>query len=163
VRKINQEYLRSVLFGVEDSLVSTTGLVAGLGVGTSDKKVVILGGVVAIIVEAVSMGAGEYLSEDAVHELDKMKRHRDNPIKSGVLMLISYSLAGLLPLLPVLVFDYPAALVASILSALAGLFLLGYIKGRILKTSPWKGSLKIMTVGGLAAGIGILAGFVLSI
>ncbi len=163
MKHINQEYLRSALFGIEDSLVSTTGLIAGLSVGTSDNKLVLLGGTVAIIVEAVSMGASEYISSDAVQDLDKLKRHGDEPLKSGLLMLVSYAIAGLVPLLPVVFLGYPGALILSIVLALIGLFLLGYAKGRLLGISPWRGSFKILIVGGLATGIGVLAGLAFSV
>src|SRR3989344_5011437 len=132
MRTFNQEYLRSVLFGLEDSLVSTTGLIAGLSVGANDKNVVVLGAVVAIAIEAVSMGAGEYLSDDAVQELEKIKRHRDNPAISGLLMLLSYLGAGMIPFLPVLIFGYPASLLVSVIVALIGLFVLGFVKGKLI-------------------------------
>lgn len=160
---IKREYLRSVIFGTEDSLVSTTGLIAGLGVGADSKRIVILGGIVAIIVEAVSMGAGEYLSDDAVSELDKIKRSEGKPLISGLLMFSSYLLAGLVPLLPVALINYPTSLWFSVAFALAGLFLLGYLKGRILHTSPLKGGLKILIIGGIATAFGILAGVIFQI
>ena len=155
---IDREYLRSIIFGIEDSLVSTTGLVAGLSVGADDKRIVILGGTVAIVIEAVSMGAGEYLSDDAIQELDKLKRHRDKPLVSGTLMLISYLLAGLIPLVPIIFLSFPASIYYSVVFALAGLFLLGFAKGQLLHTSPLRGGLKILIVGGLATGLGILVG-----
>jgi VIT1/CCC1 family predicted Fe2+/Mn2+ transporter len=158
VKAANLEYLRSIIFGIEDSLVSTTGLVAGLSVGAADKRIVILGGAVAIAIEAVSMGAGEYLSDDAVQEVEKIKRNRDKPLISGFLMLVSYLGAGLIPLAPVLVFEYPQSVYYSVLLALAGLFTLGYLKGKILHTSPFRGGLKILIVGGLATGLGVLVG-----
>lgn len=157
---IKREYLRSVIFGTEDSLVSTTGLIAGLGVGADSKRIVLLGGLVAIIVEAVSMGAGEYLSDDAVSELDKIKRTRERPYLSGLLMFVSYLLAGMIPLLPVIVLSYPLSIAFSVSFALAGLFLLGFFKGRILKTSPFKGGLKILVIGGIATAIGLIVGSV---
>lgn len=157
MKLIDREYLRSILFGVEDSLVSTTGLIAGLSVGSDDKKIVILGGLVAIAIEASSMGAGEYLSDDAVQDLDKLKRH-DKPLISGFLMFASYLLAGLVPLVPVLLLPYPASISFSIAFALVGLFLLGYIKGRLLRSRPFKSGLKILIVGGIATGLGILIG-----
>src|SRR3989344_4796352 len=120
----NREYLRSTVFGVEDSLVSTTGLIAGLSVGSNDKEIVILGAVVAIVIEAVSMGAGEYLSDDAVQELDKLKTHRDNPLVSGALMFTSYLLAGFIPLLPVIFLEYPSSVLLAVILAFSGLFLL---------------------------------------
>jgi VIT1/CCC1 family predicted Fe2+/Mn2+ transporter len=160
MKPINREYLRSVLFGIENSLISTVGLIAGISVGTTDKQVVVLGATVAIVIEAVAMGVGEYLSDDAVQELDKIKRHPDNPLFSGLFMMVSGSLAGLIPLIPVLFFDYPTSLFASIISALVALFLLGYIKGRVLNTNPFKGGFKILIVGGLATVVGVIVGLV---
>ena len=98
---INREYLRSVMFGVEDSLVSTTGLIAGISIGANNSHITLLAGIVAVTIEALSMGIGEYLSDDAVEELDKIKRHEDAPLKSGLLMFISYLCAGAIPLLEI--------------------------------------------------------------
>jgi len=120
--------------------------------------VVLLGGIVAIIVEATSMGAGEYLSDSAVAELDKMKRPPENPAISGLLMCFSYLFAGMIPLAPVLFIEYPVSLWFSVAFALAGLFMLGFLKGRLLKTSPLKGGLKILIVGGIATIFGIVVG-----
>src|SRR3989344_5308176 len=143
MKTIHQEYLRSTLFGIENSLISTVGLIAGMSVGVSDKNVVILGASVAIAIEAVAMGVGEYLSDDAVQDLDKIKRHKDNPLLSGLLMMGAGSIAGLVPLTPVLVLDYPSSLYASVIGALIVLFLLGYIKARILHTNSFKSGLKV--------------------
>jgi VIT1/CCC1 family predicted Fe2+/Mn2+ transporter len=151
------------MFGIEDSLVSTTGLIAGMGVGTHDKKIAVLGGIIAIVIEAVSMGAGEYLSDDAIQELDKLKRHRDKPLASGFIMFASYLLAGLVPLLPVMIFQYPESLIISVALALSTLLFLGYLKGRILKTPAWRGAVKILVVGGLATAIGVCVGLVFRI
>ena len=155
---INREYLRSIIFGIEDSLVSTTGLVAGLSIGAENKKVVLLGGIVAIAVESISMGAGEYLSDDAVEELDKLKRQREDPLTSGLLMFVSYLLAGMVPLTPIIFLSYPTSLWAGVILALLGLFILGFAKGRVLKTNPLRGGLKILIVGGLATLLGIFVG-----
>jgi len=160
---IDQEYLRSIIFGIEDSLVSTTGLVVGLSVGADDKRIVILGGAVAIAIEAVSMGAGEYLSDDAIQELDKLKRHRDKPLVSGALMLISYLLAGLVPLVPAVLLEFPASIYYSVVFALAGLFLLGFLKGKVVHTNPLRGGMKILIVGGLATALGVLVGLAFKI
>lgn len=159
----NPEYARSVIFGIEDSLVSTTGLVAGLSVGSADRRIVILGGAVAIAIEALSMGAGEYLAEDAVHEVDGRKIHKDKPQVSGLLMFASYILAGLVPLSPVVFLGYPGSVYISVLVALLGLFFLGFIKGKVLSTNPLRGGFKILVVGGLATFIGVAVGMLFKI
>jgi VIT1/CCC1 family predicted Fe2+/Mn2+ transporter len=163
MRLLNREYLRSVVFGIEDSLVSTTGLITGLSVGSDDKSVVVLGGVIAICIEAVSMGAGEYLSDDAVRDLDKISRHNERPLISGLLMFVSYLLAGFVPLLPILLLPLTTAIYLSIVLALVGLFSLGFAKGKILHTSPTRGAVKILIVGGLATGLGVAVGFLFKI
>ncbi len=159
----NKEYLRSVMFGIEDSLVSTTGLIAGIAAGAHDKRFVILGGIVAIAIEAVSMGAGEYLSSDAVDDLEKLKRNKDKPVMNGVLMFFSYFLAGLIPLAPLFFFPLPLSIVLSVTFALISLFLLGYFKGKIVKSSPIKGGIKIFLVGGVATILGLIVGLVFKI
>lgn len=156
----DQEYLRSILFGIEDSLISTTGLIAGISIGSNDNKFVILAALVSVSIEAVSMGAGEYLSDDTVKDLDKLKRNRDNPLLSGLLMLISYIFAGMIPLFPTLFTSFPTSLILSITFAFIAFFLLGFIKGKLINTSPFKGGMKILIVGGIATLLGLLMGFV---
>jgi VIT1/CCC1 family predicted Fe2+/Mn2+ transporter len=156
----DEEYLRSMLFGIEDSLISTTGLIAGISIGSDNNKFVILAVIVSISIEAVSMGVGEYLSDDTVKDIDKLKRNKDNPLLSGLLMFISYVLAGMIPLLPALFIPFQTSLLLSIIFAFIAFFLLGYIKGKLVHVSPIKGGIKILTVGGIATILGLLLGFV---
>ena len=99
--KLNHEYLQSAIFGINDALVSTTGVVVGMSVGVHDKKVVVLAGVVTILVESISMATGQYLSLKSAHEYNGKKGLRI-PIVSGLVMFLGYLLGGLVPLLPIL-------------------------------------------------------------
>lgn len=154
ISNTDRQYLRTIIFGVEDSLVSTTGLIAGIGVGSDNKKFVLLAGFVAIVIEAISMGAGEYVSDDALN--NSKKKHL--PAINGVLMFFSYIIAGLLPLAPVVLAGYPESLVYGVILALIGLFVLGWAKGVVLGISPLRSGLKILVVGGLATLAGIAVG-----
>lgn len=160
-RRLDRDYVRSSFFGIEDSLVSTTGLIAGVAVGTQDAKFVILAGLVGVAVEAVSMAAGEFLSEETTHDLDKTDRA--NPIIGGFIMLISYGLAGLVPLIPIILLSGTTALVASVAAALTGLFLLGLVKGKVTGKKPLRSGIEVLIVGGVAAAIGIIVGVTLKI
>ncbi len=155
----HREYLRSLFFGFEDSLVSTAGLIAGISIGSANSKFVFLAGIVAVSIEAVSMGIGEYLSDDALQELDKLKRHKDNSLISGLFMFVSYLLAGLILLIPILLLSFPYSLMATLTLAFICLFSLGVIKGQMLHTSAIKGGLKILLVGGIATIFGVLVGY----
>lgn len=61
--------IREIVFGLEDSLVSTIGVVAGIAAGTGDQQIVILSGSVLVVVEALSMAAGSFLSSQSHHRL----------------------------------------------------------------------------------------------
>lgn len=158
--KVDEDYLRSVIFGCEDGLVSTTGSVIGISVGSRDPQIVILAGLVIITVEAISMAAGEFLSQEAVQELDGDKR-KSRPVFAALLMLMSYFVAGMIPLTPFLLFSLNKAIIISIGLAFISLFLLGVAKGKVIGVSKFKSGLKILIVGGVATTIGILVGVLL--
>lgn len=162
MRKIQDEYLRSFLFGFEDALVSTTGMAIGISIGTTNLKFILLAVFVTIAVEAVSMGAGEFLSDEAVHELDKTKT-RDNTVVSATVMFSSYILGGLIPVLPLIFLPHMEGIIGSIIAAFSGLFVLGFIKGRIVKVDKIKSAMQMLFIGGIAALIGIAVGFILKI
>jgi VIT1/CCC1 family predicted Fe2+/Mn2+ transporter len=61
---------REIIFGVEDGLVSTLGVIVGVTAATGDLRTVIISGLVVIFVEAVAMGAGTYLSSKSEQELE---------------------------------------------------------------------------------------------
>ncbi len=159
---VKKEYLQSSIFGFNDALVSTTGVIVGVSTGTNDKSIVILAGVVTILVEALSMGAGQYSSSKSIHQLDKIDTFKV-PVISGAIMFISYFLGGLVPLLPILLFPMEYSRDVAIIASLVGLFVLGFYKGKIVKVSPLKSALEILIIGGIATAIGIIVGNILAV
>ncbi len=150
------------MFGFNDALVSTTGVIVGVSTGTNNKQVVILAGVVTILVEALSMGSGQYLSSKSAHQLDKADSFRV-PFISGLIMFGSYFLAGLVPLLTIILFPPAYSRNVTILAALLALFILGYYKGKIVKVSPLKSALEVLLIGGIATLIGVIVGNILRV
>ncbi|MFC1633057.1 VIT1/CCC1 transporter family protein [Patescibacteria group bacterium] len=78
-------YARQIIFGLEDSLVSTLGVITGIAAGTGNPLIVVLSGFVVIFVESISMTAGEYLSSKSEKEilrgtlLERKQAIIDNP------------------------------------------------------------------------------------
>ncbi|MBU0625434.1 VIT1/CCC1 transporter family protein [Patescibacteria group bacterium] len=64
-----QSSIRELVFGLEDGIVSTGGAVIGIAAGTGDDRIVILSGTVIVIVEALSMAAGTFLSAKSMRQL----------------------------------------------------------------------------------------------
>jgi VIT1/CCC1 family predicted Fe2+/Mn2+ transporter len=156
VAQLHQDYLRSALFGVEDGLVSTTGALAGIAAGTGDPHVVLMAGLVIIMVEALSMAAGQFLSERAVHQLDPT--HQDSLVTGSVVMYIAYAAGGAIPLAPVVLVRAIGAVWVGTGLALTGLFLLGWVKGHLVHVPPVRSGFEILVVGGVATFAGLVIG-----
>ena len=54
--------IREFVFGIQDGLISTVGLLAGVQGATENTLVVIIAGLTAMFSGAISMAAGSYLS-----------------------------------------------------------------------------------------------------
>lgn len=146
------------MFGVEDSVVSTVGLLSGVVVGDLPRSAVILSGVVLIFVEAFSMGAGEFLSESSAEDYEKHRGVRvSGPLLNGVVMFSSYFIAGFLVLMPYLLLPVDQAFWAAIGISLCALFLLGAGNARLSNVSVLKSAVRMVVVGGLALMVGIVA------
>lgn len=70
--------MREIVFGLEDSLVSTLGAVTGVAVGSGDRYVIVLSGLVLVAVEAISMSAGSFLSTQSAEEVSRERQRQDN-------------------------------------------------------------------------------------
>ncbi len=171
---IHEDYLRSALFGLQDGLVSTTGVVVGISTGIENKAIIILAAFVAVTVEATSMAAGQYSSEKAVHQMDESARassdsryrsnhktgkHTDSLLFGALIMFICYFLGGLVSIIPIVLFNQPEARVIAITAAFIGLFVLGFIKGKIVKHHPLRSALELFIIGAVATAIGLTVGY----
>lgn len=61
--------IREFVFGIQDGLISTVGLLAGIQGATESNTVVIVSGLTAMFAGAISMAAGSYLSSSAEKEI----------------------------------------------------------------------------------------------
>ena len=61
--------IREFIFGIQDGLISTVGLLAGVQGATESSAVVVITGVTSMCAGAISMAAGSYLSSGAEKEI----------------------------------------------------------------------------------------------
>lgn len=152
-----RENIRNFVFGVEDSLVSTVGLVSGIAIAGVPKTIVILTGTVLIFVEAFSMAVGALLSDNSVREFEKHSPVSfSKSVQSSLVMFVSYLFSGFIVLVPYLYFEGGEAIRLSIAASVIALFLLGVVSARFSQTSFWKKGLLMAAIGGLAVLIGVL-------
>lgn len=150
---------RNIVFGVEDSLVSTVGLISGIAAAQVPGPTIVITGIILIIVEAISMAVGSFLSEEyALESVEKKDVALGLPFFGSAIMFFSYTLAGLIPLLPYTVFEVSTAFYLSIVCSLAALFILGAVSVRRTLIETLHHGLKMLILGGLAIVIGVLLG-----
>lgn len=91
-------------------------------------------------------------------ELGISPEETTNPIKDALVMGASFIIAALIPITPYLFLSGTLVIEVSVAGALAGLFVLGMGKGRLVQRSPlWQG-LEILGIGAVSAGVGFLLG-----
>jgi len=154
-------YLRTVIFGVTDSLVSTVGLLAGINAAGASHALIVITGVVYAIVEAFSMAVGNFLSEESVEEYttrgDVPER---TPLLAAVVMFFTFVIVALIPVAPYLFLGDPQALGVSIVASVLALFLVGAAGARFSRMPMlWRG-VRMAGLGGAAILIGIVVGSV---
>jgi VIT1/CCC1 family predicted Fe2+/Mn2+ transporter len=64
-----QRSIREVVFGAQDGILTTLGIITGVGVAEGERSVVIVSGFLALLAGALSMGVGEYLGRKAEREV----------------------------------------------------------------------------------------------
>lgn len=152
-------YVRNVIFGVEDSLVSTVGFLSGIASVHMPVQTILLVGFVYICVEGFSMAAGSFLSEESTEEYTTGQEVPVlYPILGGLAMLVSSIGAGLLPIIPYMLFSGTTALYTSVVASLTALGVLGFVHARIAKLPVTVRVIRMMLIGGAAIGIGVLVG-----
>jgi VIT1/CCC1 family predicted Fe2+/Mn2+ transporter len=163
-KKTRALFTRNFIFGVEDSLVSTVGLLAGVVAADIPKQTILLTGGVLIAVEALSMGVGSLLSESFSEEfVDKLKKTESRSVGGGIIMFFSYAIAGFVPLSPYIIFDREPAFFISIIASCVALFFLGFLGARYFGAKGGRSGLRMLLLGGSAIAVGILVGRVLHV
>jgi len=162
--------LREIIFGLEDGIVSTLGVIIGIAVGTNNRFVVLLSGLVIIFVESLSMAAGTYLSNKSQLQLHLSQKHvffwqrfghphsLVKPLVDSLYMGIAYTSGGSLALISFLFLSPLNAIFPAIFISLVSLFLIGAVKGHITKINLIQSGLEMMLVSALAALIGFVIG-----
>lgn len=157
--KAHALYLRTIIFGINDSLVSTVGFLAGISVAGVPRSTIVLTGVVYALVEAFSMAMGDFLSEESAEEYISKSDVSERPsVMAAILMFISCVLASLIPLIPYILFASTTALIVSICLSVSSLFIVGVISARFSRLPMlWRG-VRMASLGGATIVMGIIIG-----
>ena len=96
-----QHYIRDLVYGANDGVITTFAVVAGVTGGTLSPATVLVLGVANLLADGLSMGVGNYLgirSDERVREAQQLPEQEAFPIRHGVATFIAFVAAGAVPL-----------------------------------------------------------------
>lgn len=161
-----QHYIRDLVYGANDGVITTFAVVAGVTGGTLSPITVLVLGIANLIADGLSMGVGNYLairSEERVREAQQLPEQEAFPVRHGLATFVAFVVAGTVPLLPY-VFSVAAAdrfAVATGLS-LAVLFLVGAARARVGTGTWWANGLEMLVLGVIVGAVAYYAGALVS-
>lgn len=126
--------VRNLTYGIEDSLLSTSGTIIGIAIAGFSNNSIITTGLILILVEALSMSFGSFLSEDNFIKTSNLNYTNEQILKYSLVMFVSYLLAGILVLSP-FILELSNPVVWTIALALINIFYVVYYFQRQIKKS----------------------------
>lgn len=157
-------FLRDAVFAANDGVITTFAVVAGAQGASLGATVVIVLGFANLFADGVSMASGIYLGVKSEVEYEEAydRKHAfiHPPLPHGLVTFASFIISGLVPLLPYL-FDLKNRFIASSLIVAVSLFFVGALRTFFTKKHWLREGSEMFFVGGLAAVVAYLAGFLL--
>src|SRR5688572_5633048 len=100
---IARHYIRDVVYGANDGIITTFAVVAGVTGGALSPKAVLIVGTANLLADGLSMGVGNYLSirsHESAGAAQGLPEEEAAPAKHGTATFLAFAIAGALPLLP---------------------------------------------------------------
>ena len=119
---IKKSYKTGISFGLVSGVLTTLGLLIGLGVGTQSKEVIIGGILTIAVADALSDAFGVHLSQESTGENSKKQIW-----ESTISTFLSKFLLALTFLIPVLIFDIKTARIIDIVWGFVVITLISFL------------------------------------
>jgi VIT1/CCC1 family predicted Fe2+/Mn2+ transporter len=160
--QIARHYVRDLVYGANDGIITTFAVVAGVSGGGLSLRVVLIIGAANLFADGLSMGVGNYLSiraHESVLEAQHLPEEEASPVRHGFATFAAFVLAGVLPLVPFMIPQLPLDRFAlSIVFTLLALFVVGASRALIANVTWWRGGLEMLTLGAFVAAAAYYSG-----
>jgi VIT1/CCC1 family predicted Fe2+/Mn2+ transporter len=160
-RATAQHYIRDLIYGANDGIITTFAVVAGVAGGALSTRAVLIVGAANLLADGLSMGVGNYLgirAEEGSRALQGLPEAEASPVKHGLATFLAFAVAGAVPLAPYLAGSGGASrLAVSTALTLAALFGIGAARSIFSEESWWMTGLEMLGLGVVVAA-GAIAG-----
>jgi VIT1/CCC1 family predicted Fe2+/Mn2+ transporter len=158
MRALIQKYLRDLIYGANDGIVTTLVVVAGVAGAALSANVVLILGAANLLADGFSMGASSVLAERSTASARTMPRLSE-ATRHGVATTIGFVLAGSIPLsiylLPV---SEGVRFEAACLVAAIALFSIGAARALFSDRGWMAAGLEMLALGAIASGVAYAVG-----
>lgn len=163
---VAQHYIRDVVYGANDGVITTFAVVAGVTGGTLAPVTVLVLGVANLLADGLSMGVGNYLgirSDERVREKQQLPELEAHPVRHALATFLAFVVAGAVPLLPYVFSGISTNLFAASTGlSLAVLFVVGAARARVGTGSWWANGLEMLVLGVIVGVLAYYAGALVS-
>jgi VIT1/CCC1 family predicted Fe2+/Mn2+ transporter len=159
-REMVRHYLRDLVYGANDGIITTFAVVAGVAGAALEPRTALILGAANLLGDGFSMAAGNFLSirsEEAVLLARGEPEREPFPTRHALATLLAFVVAGAVPLFPyALAGRYRFALAAA--ATLGCLFAVGALRAAVTELRWWLAGLEVLAVGTAAALVAYVVG-----
>jgi vacuolar iron transporter family protein len=157
-----RHYIRDLVYGANDGVITTFAVVAGVTGGTLSPVAVLVMGVANLLADGLSMGVGNYLgirSDEGVREAQQLPEQEAFPIRHGLATFVAFVIAGAVPLVPYVFSDAGTNRFAwSTVLSLGVLFTIGAARARVSTGTWWANGLEMLSLGAIVGAVAYYSG-----
>jgi VIT1/CCC1 family predicted Fe2+/Mn2+ transporter len=152
---IARHYIRDVVYGANDGLITTFAVVAGVAGGALPPTAVLIVGTANLLADGLSMGVGNYLSirsHESARAAQGLPEEEAAPGRHGTATFLAFAVAGALPLAPY-VFVVPSEIRfrLSVVLTFVALFAIGSSRSLVTVDRWWIAGLEMLLLGAVVA------------
>jgi VIT1/CCC1 family predicted Fe2+/Mn2+ transporter len=160
--QIARHYIRELIYGANDGIITTFAVVAGVAGGGLALPVVLIIGAANLIADGLSMAVGNYLSirsHESVLEAQELPEEETFPFRHALATFIAFVAAGIVPLVPYMAPRAPPdRFMLSMAFTLAAMFAVGASRSLITRIRWWVGGLEMLGLGAIVAAVAYASG-----
>jgi VIT1/CCC1 family predicted Fe2+/Mn2+ transporter len=156
LRPLAQHYLKDLVYGANDGIITTFAVVAGVTGAELTPRVILILGFANLLADGFSMGASNFLairSDEAVRRSSGLSVLEPFPLRHALATLAAFVIAGTIPLISYVLTLREAAFSLAVLLTLVTLFGVGAARSLVVDTPWYRAGAEMLLVGTAAAGV----------
>jgi VIT1/CCC1 family predicted Fe2+/Mn2+ transporter len=155
--QIARHYVRELIYGANDGIITTFAVVAGVSGGGLSPRVVLVIGAANLFADGLSMAVGSYQSlraQESVLEAQELPEEEAHPFRHSLATFGAFVFAGIAPVLPYLLPSVPIDRFSlSAVITLIALFTVGALRALIANVQWWRAGFEMLGLGAVVAGV----------